>query len=107
MKVSAPEAGSSSGWTGLPEEVRQRAFDTTQERVQRILAVMGPKLIYAEPQNCALHMLQEPYEVRPSVTTLVGLSLCPECAVRAALEVSEHGLSQSELISRALSGYWI
>lgn len=107
MTTATDDPTSQAGWEGLPSEVRNRIFESLEQRTQRILDQMGPKLTYAEPQNCALHLLQQPHDITPSVTVILGLSLCPRCAVRASLEVAEHGLSQAELIRRALAGSWL
>ncbi|QGZ16735.1 hypothetical protein PBI_DEWDROP_88 [Microbacterium phage Dewdrop] len=115
MTTTDPAEG--AGFTAdIPDDVRRR-IETAGE-MQRTLDALGvgrqillpkpnPKLTYAEPQNCSLHFLSPNHEVVPSFTTLVGLSLCPPCALRAGELVVNERLSTAEMIEHALIGTWL
>lgn len=100
----------------IPEEIRsrisaaaelQRTLDAIGVGAQGALPRPKPKLTYAEPSNCVLHFLSPSQVVRPSFATVAGLSLCPDCTVRAAALIVNERLSTAEIIEHAMTGIWL
>ncbi|QNJ55974.1 hypothetical protein SEA_RASPUTIA_84 [Microbacterium phage Rasputia] len=98
----------------IPEEIRQRIGAAAE--MQRVADALGvgsrpapprKKLSYAEPSNCALHFLSPSQIVAPSFATVAGLSLCPDCTVRAAALIVNERLSTAEMIEHAMMGIWL
>ena len=101
-------ADAESGFrASVPDQTIERIGGRQVPKKAGELPANNPALTYAPPSNCILHFADPAHEVRPSFSTVVGLSLCSECSIRTVEAIIENGLSARELLELAVTGEWI
>jgi hypothetical protein len=57
---------------------------------------------------CVLHYLGPDGrgDIRPAITTIIGLSTCAACTSDVAVQIDKNGLSAREILAMATEGTW-
>lgn len=96
----------------IPDEIRRRSAAQEMKKVLDSVGVHSPDLVLPHPDvperlNCSLHFLSPEHVSIPSFATVIGLSLCSECTLRAGSKISQRRMSAAEMIDLALIGHWL
>lgn len=96
-----------AAFSGASDEVRERAGVEPRRTPRKDIPRTGPHLTYSEPSNCILHFASPAHEVRASFSTVIGLSLCPECSLDVVDTILANGESAKEILFKAKAGKWL